>query len=92
MTGPVETAIRTKLSAAFDLQSIEIINESDKHAGHAGHDGSGESHFRVHLVSPAFDGMNKVARQRAVYDVLAEELKGTIHAFSVTAKTPAEVG
>ena len=92
MAGPVETLIKTKLESAFSAQDIEIINESDKHAGHAGHDGSGESHFRVKLVSPVFEGQNRVARQRAVYDVLADELAGPVHALSVTAKTPDEAG
>ncbi len=92
MAGQIEAAIKHKLAHAFSPQSIEIINESDHHAGHAGHDGSGESHFRVYLVSDKFTGMNRVARQRAIYDVLAEELAGPIHAFSVTARTPDEAG
>ncbi len=92
MTGTVEAAIRDKLTTAFSPKAIEIINESDAHAGHAGHDGTGESHFRVYLVSDSFAGQNRVARQRAIYDVLVEELAGPIHAFSVTARTPDEVG
>lgn len=92
MAGTVEAAIRQKLNAAFSPQSIEIVNESDSHSGHAGHDGSGESHFRVYLVSDKFAGQNRVARQRAIYDVLADELAGPIHAFSVTARSPDEIG
>jgi len=88
----VEAKMHDKLSQAFNLEAIEIINESDKHSGHAGHDGSGESHFRIKLVSTAFAGMNRVARQRAVYDILSEELAGPVHALSVTAKTPDEAG
>lgn len=90
MTGPVAAAIHTKLKAAFDPEVLEITNESGKHAGHAGSPGTGESHFNVVIRSTAFNGLNRVQRQRAVYEVLKDELEGPVHALSVLAKTPDE--
>jgi BolA protein len=91
----VADSIRRKLTAAFTPQSLEVVDESHRHAGHAGatrDDGSqGETHFHVRLVSAAFDRVSRVERQRRVYAVLAEELKGPVHALSVSALTPAEM-
>lgn len=86
--GPIETAMKSKLEAAFAPVSLEIINESHLHAGHAGaaEGAPGESHFRVLIKSAAFSGQNRVARQRAVMDVLADELKNGIHALSIKAE------
>ena len=86
--------ITTKLTAAFAPQSLEVVDESHRHAGHAGatrDDGSqGETHFHVRIVSAAFDGVARVERQRRVYAALADELKGPVHALSLAALTPAE--
>lgn len=90
----VSDSIRLKLTAAFAPQSLEVVDESHRHAGHAGatrDDGSqGETHFHVRLVSAAFDGVSRVERQRRVYAALADELKGPVHALSVSALTPSE--
>lgn len=90
----VADSIRQKLTAAFAPQSLEVMDESHRHAGHAGatrDDGSqGETHFHVRLVSAAFDGVSRVERQRRVYAALADELKGPVHALSVSALTPSE--
>ena len=86
----VADTIRSKLTQAFSPQNLEIIDESHLHAGHAGARDGGESHFRVTIVSNAFGGQSRMERQRAVYGVLADELKGPIHALSITAKTPNE--
>lgn len=90
----VSDTIRQKLDAAFAPVLLEVSDESTRHAGHAGatrDDGSqGETHFHVRLVSPAFDGVSRVERQRRVYAALAEELKGPVHALSLSALTPAE--
>ena len=83
--GPIEQQIRDKLTAAFSPSALEIINESGKHAGHAGTNETGESHFRIKIEAPHFADMNRVARQRAVYDVLKDELAGPVHALSVQA-------
>lgn len=88
----VATAIREKLTAALDPAVLEIVDESHKHAGHAGARPEGESHFFVRVVSAKFEGLNRVARQRLVYGALKDELATDIHALAIEAKTPAEAG
>jgi BolA protein len=91
---PVADAIRQKLNASFAPLALDVVDESHRHAGHAGAtraDGSrGETHFHVRIVSAAFDGVGRVERQRRVYAALADELKGPVHALSLAALTPAE--
>jgi len=90
----VADSIRQKLAAAFTPQSLEVADESHRHAGHAGatrDDGSqGETHFHVRLVSAAFEGVSRVERQRRVYAALADELAGPVHALSLTLLAPSE--
>lgn len=86
----VAGTMEEKLRAAFQPTRLDIEDQSHLHAGHAGHNPEGESHFHVVLVSAAFSGMNRVQRQRAVYAVLAEELKGRVHALSLETRTPPE--
>ncbi|UTW55405.1 BolA family transcriptional regulator [Kordiimonas sp. SCSIO 12610] len=82
--------IRQKLENTLSPTHLEIIDESEKHRGHAGYRDGGESHFHVIVKSDAFSGKNRVARQRMVMHALAEELKGPIHALSMETKTPEE--
>jgi BolA protein len=82
--------LRRRLTEAFAPQRLEIVDESHRHAGHAGARPGGETHFRVTVAAAAFVGQNRLARQRAVYAVLAEELAGGVHALSLTALTPDE--
>ena len=82
--------IREKLTAALTPLSLEIVDESALHAGHAGAHPGGESHFRVAVVSAAFAGRNRVARQRLVYDILQAELAGGVHALSLVTRSPDE--
>lgn len=82
--------IHDKLTAGLNPVVLEISDESDKHKGHAGHRPEGETHFDVTVVAAAFEGQNRVARQRMVYKILAEELAGPIHALSLKLKSPAE--
>ncbi|MEZ5828919.1 MAG: BolA family protein [Hyphomicrobiales bacterium] len=84
----VEDQITEKLTRAFAPLSLEVVNESHHHAGHAGSPGTGESHFRINVVSEAFAGKSRLERHRMVNAVLAEELSGKIHALAVTALTP----
>ena len=86
----VATAIREKLTAALTPQALEIVDDSHKHAGHAGARPQGESHFTVRVVSARFEGLNRVARQRLVYGALREELESDIHALAIEARTPGE--
>ncbi len=87
----VAATIEEKLTRAFQPTRLNIEDQSHLHAGHAGHNPEGESHFHVVLVSEAFADMNRVQRQRAVYAVLAEELKGRVHALSLETRSPAEL-
>tara|TARA_R110000782_G_scaffold48551_1_gene106197 strand:+ start:39775 stop:40059 length:285 start_codon:yes stop_codon:yes gene_type:complete len=88
--GPVATEIESCLRLALNPSHLLVLNESDKHRGHAGHDGSGESHFTVELVSTAFTGKSRVARQRMVNDALRDLLAEKIHALSIRALAPGD--
>lgn len=89
-TGPVAAEITRRLSAALSPDHLRVIDDSASHAGHAGHDPRGESHFTVEIVSPAFEGLSRVARQRAVNQALADLLDGRVHALAIRAKAPSE--
>ena len=82
--------LRDKLTAALAPERLEIIDESHLHAGHAGAREGGQSHYRVEIVAAAFDGLSRVERQRLVYDVLADELRGGVHALALSTRTPEE--
>ena len=86
----VEDRIREKLTLAFAPAALEVVNDSDRHAGHAGSPGTGQSHFSINVVSAAFAGKSRVERHRMVNDVLAEELNGPVHALAIRALTPEE--
>ena len=86
----VESSIREKLLRAFQPTRLEVLNESDLHAGHGGSPGTGESHFRVLLVSPVFTGKSRLERHRLVNETLAAELKGKVHALAIKAYAPGE--
>ncbi|MCI2398615.1 BolA family protein [Aliiroseovarius subalbicans] len=75
--------IRAKLAGAFNPRALEVLNESHQHQGHAGDDGSGESHFRVRLEDPVFADMSRVARHRAVHAALGADLMAQIHALAL---------
>jgi BolA protein len=84
-------AIRAALAAALQPLMLEVVDESHKHAGHAGaRDGRG--HFAVHIVSEAFAGLAPLARHRRVYAALGTMMETDIHALSIQARTPAEAG
>lgn len=79
----VEDEIRLRLERAFAPVRLDVVNESHRHAGHAGDDGSGESHFRVAIAAPAFGPMTRIARHRAVHAALGPDLVGRIHALAL---------
>jgi BolA family transcriptional regulator, general stress-responsive regulator len=87
----VETTIREKLTEAFAPTRLDVINESHLHAGHRSSPGTGESHFRVLIVSSAFAGASRVARHRAVNKLLEVELKGKVHALALNVYAPGEL-
>lgn len=82
-------AIRAALQAALAPQSLEIEDESHRHAGHAGA-ADGRGHFRVDVVSEAFAGLSSIARHRAVYAALGGLMTTDVHALAIRARTPAE--
>ena len=86
----VADAIRRKLTDRFAPTRLDITDESHRHAGHAGARPEGETHFAVSIASAAFAGHSRVARQRLVYQTLAEELATRVHALSLTTWTPDE--
>jgi BolA protein len=86
----VEEKITQKLRQAFAPVALEVVNDSHRHAGHAGSPQTGESHFSIKVVSESFAGKSRVERHRMVNEVLAEELKGKIHALAISALAPEE--
>jgi len=84
--------IRQRLQAAFEVQALEVIDDSHLHVGHAGAQAGG-GHYRVRVVSPAFRGLGRIARHRMVYQAMGEAMRNDcIHALSIEALTPDEVG
>lgn len=86
----VANRLRAKILAALRPVSLSIVDESARHAGHAGAREGGESHFRVRIVSAEFAGLSRVERQRRVYAAVADELAGAVHALTLTTLTPDE--
>ena len=86
----VAETIERKLTEALAPLRLRIVDDSEKHRGHAGYREGGETHFRVEVVSRDFSGLNRVARQRRVYKILAEELEEQVHALQLKTLTPEE--
>ena len=82
--------IENKLREAFNPVRMAILDESDRHRGHAGARPEGESHFKVEIVSVAFNGKTRLERQRMIYAVVADAMATDIHALSLKALTPEE--
>ena len=92
MTAPLTTreAIAEKLTKAFAPERLEVIDDSHRHAGHAGARPGGETHYSVHIVSQAFRGKSRIERHRMVNAALASELQGGVHALAIRAAAPGE--
>ncbi len=86
----VADTIRRKLTDALAPDELEVIDESHLHAGHAGARPEGETHFRVRIAAAAFAGQSRLERQRKVYQILASELAGGVHALALATVTPEE--
>jgi BolA protein len=82
--------ITRKLTEAFAPESLNVVDESDQHQGHAGHRPEGETHYRVYIVSEAFRGKSRIDRHRMINSALAAELTGGVHALAIHAKAPGE--
>ncbi len=87
----VADRITAKITEALAPVRLVVVDESHRHAGHAGARPEGETHFRVEICSAAFAGLSRIERQRLVHQVLAEELAGRVHALSLATMTPEEV-
>lgn len=85
-----EQAMRERLMIALEPTRLDLVNESHLHAGHAGSPGTGESHFRLLIVSKKFEGRSRVERHRLVNDALADLLKHRVHALAIKAYAPGE--
>jgi BolA protein len=86
----VKDIITKKLHDAFAPELLDVVDESHLHEGHMGHRPGGETHFRVNIVSDAFEGKSRIDRHRMINATLAAELEGSVHALALKAKTPAE--
>ncbi len=86
----VSETITKKLKDAFAPESIEVVDESHLHEGHAGHRPGGQSHFRVHIVSQAFAGKSRIDRHRMINAILADDLADGVHALAIHASAPGE--
>ncbi|HEX7751514.1 MAG TPA: BolA family protein [Novosphingobium sp.] len=90
MNGPLAQEIGQILTQAFAPSRLAVINDSDKHRGHSGHDGSGESHFTVEIESAAFAGVSRLERQRMVNRALGDIPGERVHALAIKARAPGE--
>ncbi len=86
----IEQQMRLKLIEALEPIRLDLINESELHAGHRGSPGTGNSHFRLLVVAEKFEGLSRLARHRLINEILADELSGQIHALAIQAHAPGE--
>jgi BolA family transcriptional regulator, general stress-responsive regulator len=89
-TGPVAAEMLRRLNSALSPTSIELIDDSEQHRGHGGHNPAGESHFTLRIESPAFAGRNRVERQRMIYAALGDLMRERVHALSIRATAPGQ--
>ena len=90
VSGPAQREMELLLAAAFPGARIILTNDSANHRGHSGDDGSGESHFSLHILWDGFAGQSRVARQRAVNAALGDIPGTRVHALAIKAQTPSE--
>ena len=88
MAGPVQQEMERLLTEAFEPTQLDVINDSAKHAGHSGDDGSGESHFTIVIEAPAFAGVSRLERQRMVNKALGDIPGQRVHALAIQASAP----
>ncbi|EKS30644.1 BolA family protein [Afipia felis] len=86
----VRDTIAKKLTDALHPESLSVVDESHLHEGHAGHRPGGQTHFRVHIVSRAFEGKSRVERHRMINALLADDLAGGVHALALKTQAPGE--
>jgi BolA protein len=86
----VRDKIRARLTEAFSPASLDVVDESELHKGHAGHRPEGESHFRIKITAEAFRGKSRVSSHRMIYHELAGEIAEGVHALAIEARAPAD--
>ncbi len=86
----LQSRMREKLTLSLHPTHLDVVNESHLHAGHGGSPGTGESHFRLLIVSGDFQGKSRVERHRIVNELLREELRDGVHALAIKALAPGE--
>ena len=86
----MEQRIVARLTEALEPIALDVLDESDRHAGHAGARAGGGTHYRVRIVSTQFERRSRVERHRMVYDLLTAEFADGLHALALVAKTPGE--
>ncbi|MBN9603620.1 MAG: BolA family transcriptional regulator [Afipia felis] len=86
----VRDTIAKKLTDALHPESLSVVDESHLHEGHAGHRPGGQTHFRVYIVSRAFEGKSRVERHRMINALLADDLAGGVHALALKTQAPGE--
>jgi len=89
-TGPVATEMLRRLNSALSPSRIDLVDDSEQHRGHGGYNPEGESHFSLHIESPAFAGRSRVERQRMIYAALGDLMDARVHALSIRATAPGE--
>lgn len=89
-TGPVATEMLKRLHSALSPTRIELVDDSEQHRGHGGHNPAGESHFTLAIESQAFAGKSRVERQRMIYHALGDLMRERVHALSIKASAPGE--
>ncbi len=86
----LKNRIESKLNEAFSPTSLKVEDESHLHVGHGNYRAGGESHFHVTIISPAFQGLNRIQRHQKVYACLKEEINEGVHALSLKTLSPEE--
>lgn len=89
-TGPVASEMLRRLEITLRPTSVELVDDSESHRGHGGHNPEGESHFTLRIESEAFAGKSRVERQRLVHAALGDLLDERVHALSIKARAPGE--
>jgi BolA protein len=89
-TGPVAAEMLRLLNSALSPTRISLVDESEQHLGHGGHNPAGESHFSLTIESPKFTDKSRVERQRLIYSALGDLMKERVHALSIRATAPGE--
>ena len=89
-TGPVAAEMLLRLNSALSPTFVDLVDDSEQHRGHGGHNPSGESHFSLEIESESFAGKSRVERQRMVYHALGELMRERVHALQIRARAPGE--